>query len=120
MTKNILVVLLACCASAWAQGNAAARTATRSQSDLNGRIEVSLHPDHAVGTLEALVRTATVIFQGTVLTTLQTVQRSPNVPYTVETPVVVAVDRIFKGAFEGNPGPATVFQEGGTFGGLEV
>jgi hypothetical protein len=70
--------------------------------------------------MQALVRQSKLIVQGRVLTTLQAVQVGASLPDSLETPIIVAVDRLLKGELGSEQATITVLQQGGTLNGFEV
>jgi hypothetical protein len=121
MLKLNILLLSVFSTAMWAQqGNTGAGPGMRPSLPTTGKIEIRLSPARAIGNLDTLIRASSLVFEGTVLTTLESVQRDPKIAHSIETPVVMAVDQLLKGVPGDGKRVITVNQPGGTRGSLEV
>src|SRR5687768_13136939 len=84
------------------------------------KIGIVPHPMNEVASLQMLVDMATLILDGTVLSSHPSVQRTPNIPHSVSTDAVVGVRTVLKGEIPGDGKTILLYQVGGTANGIEV
>src|SRR5262249_19308630 len=101
----------------FAQQTPTSRPATHGPQAEPSQLQIDPHPSDDLVSLNSLITASPLIVEGQILTVLPAIQLRSNVPASIETHVLLSVNRVLKGTILEGRKTIEITQRGGTIGG---